>query len=138
MKIELKTASTQEEKTQIYNFRYQVYVKEMKIFQDVADHQKGELKSETDHTGRLIYASLEGKVIGAIRMHLGKDYPMPLEFYNTYNLFRFCSVLRPEAMAVITRFMIAPAFRGTRVSFLLIKEVARICITQDRSLSRKI
>ncbi len=57
MNTTIKIAATEAEREAIYRLRYEVYVEEMQIFGDVADHTRRMLIGPNDADARLMYAT---------------------------------------------------------------------------------
>ena len=123
-------AETDEERDRIYRLRYEVYVEEMRIFGDVADHEQRHLKGQNDAGARLLYAKCGDEIVASMRLNLGKDAMFSEELEQTYNLNRFRPAIHDANMLVLTRFMVKNAYRGGNLAFLMIEEVARLCIRE--------
>ena len=126
MNIEINVATTDAERDAIYRLRYEVYVEEMHIFGDVADHERRMLIDANDADARLLYATIDGEYVGTVRLNLGKDAPFSDEFEQTYNFERFRPAATDDQMMALTRFIVKGGFRGSPVAFHLIEECARI------------
>lgn len=127
MDFTLHIAQTQAEREAIYRLRYEVYVEEMQVFNDVADHSRRMLYGENDTDAWLMYAKLGDELIGSLRLNLGKYGCFSDELEDTYDLQRFRSAIADEQLLVLTRFMVRKAYRGSQLSFRMIEEVAEIC-----------
>ncbi len=127
MDFTIHIAQTQAEREAIYRLRYEVYVEEMHIFNDVADHEQRMLYGENDAGARLMYAKVGDELIGSLRLNLGKDGQFSNELEQTYDLQRFRSAINDDQLLVLTRFMVRKAYRGSQLSFRMIEEVAEIC-----------
>ena len=123
-------AETPEEREAIYRLRYKIYVEEMHIFKDDADHEQKILFGEDDATARLLYAKLDGEIIGALRLNLGCDAPFSEQLDTRYNLSLFRDTIKDGRMMVLTRFIIAEPYRNTTLGFNMIGQVAETCIRE--------
>ena len=130
MNTTIQIATTDAERRAIFRLRYTVYVEEMQIFGDVADHKLGTLSDSNDPTARLMYATVDGEVVGTLRLNLGKDASFSEEFNQTYNLARFRPAASDEQMMILTRFMVKEEYRGTPLAFQMICEIARIGVEE--------
>ena len=135
MNVSYHYAHTQEELDAIYRLRYEIYVEEMQIFGDVADHQNRMLYDLNDANSRLLYATINGEVIAALRLNLGKDAPFSEELERTYNLNRFRSAIDDSQVLVLTRFMVRPQYRGTSLAHHMICQVAELCLQECIEIS---
>jgi len=123
MNVELHVAERADEREAIFGLRYRVYVEELGIYGHKADHERRQLSDEYDEGSRLIYASVEGKVVGTVRAHIGADGPLPESYRRTYDTERFADLVAPGRMGVMTRCMVASELRGSLVAFKLIARV---------------
>lgn len=73
MNVTLTVATTEAEREAIYRLRYEIYVEEMNIFGDGADHAQRRLEDANDATARLMYAAIDGEVVGSMRLNFGAD-----------------------------------------------------------------
>lgn len=120
--IEIKQATTEEEKLEITKLRYQIYVDEMKVYKEKADHKKGVLSDELDATNRLLYASKDSNMIGAISLVMGSDAPIPNDLAHIFDLNRFKQEIPESKMAVAIRLVTLPDHRSSTLPFRLMAE----------------
>jgi len=128
-------AETQAEIDAIYRLRYEVYVEEMHIFGDVADHENRMLTGPNDENARLLYATIDGEIVASLRLNLGKDAPFTEELEETYNLERFRTVADDSQLLVLTRFMVRPEYRGTSIAHQMICQVGELCLKEEIEIS---
>ncbi len=128
-------AASQEEREAIFRLRYRIYVEGMHIFEEEADHEQRMLFGENDETARLLYARIDGEIVGALRLNLGVDGAFTEEVKQTYNLDNFLPAINERRMLVITRFMVTEPYRGSVLGFNLIAEVAKTCIKEKIELA---
>lgn len=127
MDFTLHIAQTQAEREAIYRLRYEVYVEEMHVFNDIADHERRMLYGDNDNNAWLMYAKIGDELIGSLRLNLGKSGRFSDELEETYDLQRFRKVIDDDQLLVLTRFMVRKAYRGSQLSYRMIEEVAEIC-----------
>lgn len=130
MNATIKIAATETEREAIYRLRYEVYVEEMQIFGDVADHTRRMFRGPNDADARLMYATIDGETIATMRLNLGTDAPFSQEFDATYHLDLFRPAITDEQVMIFTRFMVKQEYRGTPVAFLMLCEAARISLRE--------
>jgi CRP-like cAMP-binding protein/predicted GNAT family N-acyltransferase len=130
--IQVRDATTVEEREAIYRLRYEVYVEELGEFRDVADHARRMLRDPGDETARHLYAKVFDQVVGALRYHLGQDGPFSPEEEAIYDLPRFRSVASDRQMATLSRFNAIKDFRSTLVPFELL--LRSIPFTPDKEI----
>jgi predicted GNAT family N-acyltransferase len=131
--IKISIATTVQEKTEIYHFRYQIYVEEMSKELTEADHENKLLYDELDEEAIQLAAKIGTKIIATVRIHIGQlaDFPpvlieqLSLNIFQNYNAnqkFSFCSKL-----------MVSPAYRNSPATYLI---TARCCeLSNNQSVS---
>ena len=127
MDFTLHIAQTEAEREAIYRLRYEIYVEEMHVFNDIADHERRMLYGENDNNAWLMYAKIGDELIGSLRLNLGKYGCFSDELEDTYDLQRFRKAIDDDQLLVLTRFMVRKAYRGSQISYRMIEEVAEIC-----------
>lgn len=135
MNVSYHYARTQAEIDAIYRLRYEVYVEEMHIFGEVADHQNRMLHDHNDEHGRLLYARVDGEIVASMRLNLGKDAPFTDELKQTYNLDRFLEAIEYDQLLVLTRFMVRDDYRGSSIAHQMICQVGELCLQEDIEIS---
>jgi predicted GNAT family N-acyltransferase len=131
----VRLARAASELTQIYRLRYEVYVEEMNTFGAVADHSARLLRDPGDDGSRLLTASLDGRVIGTLRLTFGSDGPFGADVEDTYSLTLFAGVAQPTDMVVFSRLIVARAHRRGPVPGRLLAAGARMTYDQDAELA---
>ena len=119
--FEIRLASTAAELAAIYQFRYEVYVEEMRFNQNYADHANRSVQDPLDYTGYNFAAYLHGKLAGALRLNLTRR--SDVGYYEELFDMRSAGQHHPDATSICTRFMIAPRSRGTTLTLRLMKAV---------------
>lgn len=117
--IEIKIATTDKEIKEIVRLRYEVYVEEMGVYTNLANHAERVLTDERDSTDRLIYATEDGVLIGAGSVSMGSDFPISEELRTAYDFPRFEKNVSEKGMGAITRLVVKPSHRGSSVPFKL-------------------
>ena len=110
--LEVRVATTDDEREAVYRFRYDVYVEELGRYRAAADHERRRLADPEDARSWLVYATDGGEVIASFRITWGGD-GFSSRQVEQYQLAPFLAELPPEVMAVGERTMIAPRWRGT-------------------------
>ena len=131
MNTAIHIAETPAEREAIYKLRYQIYVEEMHIFGSVANHDEQLFIEETDAHARLIYATVNGEIVGSLRLNLGVDAPFSEEFEETYNLHLFRDNVSDDQLMVLTRFMVKEEYRGSAIAFRMIAEAGKVAIQHN-------
>jgi predicted GNAT family N-acyltransferase len=135
MNIRIAFAETDEQRDAVCRLRYDVYVREMHMFGDVADHAKSRLLDEDDAKGRLIYAEVDGEIVGGVRLNWGGDAPPSPEHRRTYGLDPFLGVVEAARILVVTRMIVRPSFRGGPLTVGLLRACAEFGRSQDTTLA---
>ena len=132
--MEIRFASTQDEREAILRLGYEIYVQDMG-WDDVGDHQRRVLEFPDDQTARFLYAAEGGRVVGAMRLHWGADAPFTDETVTTYGLSRFLEVVDRQYVFVVSRFMIVPEHRAGPLAALLMNGAAEFGLEHQGELA---
>jgi predicted GNAT family N-acyltransferase len=135
MDVQVRFARTEDEREAVYRLRYATYVEEMHLYTSQADHERRWLTDTEDATARLLYAEVEGQVVGTARLHLGRDGPLPEPVAGRFSLEHFAPLIPPEQVCVVGRFMVRRDMRGTAVPYRLIQENIRFQLDQGLELA---
>lgn len=135
MDVEVRFAGTEDEREAIYRLRYATYVEEMHLYRGKADHDRRWLRDAEDDTARLMYALVDGEVVGALRIHLGREDAIPESLTARFSLERFLALVPKEQLSVVGRFMVRRDMRGTAVPYRLIQESIRFQLEQGLELA---
>jgi predicted GNAT family N-acyltransferase len=120
MGLKIHLATDPEELEAIYRLRYRVYVEEMQFLGSVADHERRRVKDEDDAHGQVFAATLDGKLVGSIRMNFGADAPFSPDHLTTYRLDRFRDEVPDERMCIGSRLLVEPEHRGGTIPVKII------------------
>jgi len=108
-------AESEDEKAGVYRLRYDVYVKEMGRYRNVADDENRWLVEPEDATARIFYYGQDGKVVGTGRFSWGGDAPFSERQIEHYQIAPFLKELPRESLVVGERGMVVPELRGSDV-----------------------
>ena len=123
MTLEVFRAQTEQDREELFRFRYDVYVQEMGRYRRTADHEGRRLVEPEDDHSILYGAREDGQVVGTSRLTLGAD-GFSARQIDQYSLSPFLSEVPPRLMAVGERLMVAPHLRGGAVA-LQLRKLAR-------------
>jgi Cyclic nucleotide-binding domain len=115
MTVEVFRAQSEQDREELFRFRYDVYVEEMGRYRGVADHQGRRLVEPEDAHGMLYGAREDGQVVGTSRLSFGAEGFSPRQI-DQYGLGPFLSEVPARLMAVGERLMVAPQLRGSTVA----------------------
>src|SRR5262245_16251634 len=110
--IEFRIATTDEERTALYRFRYRVYVEEMGRYRDTADHERQMLIDEEDERSWNFVAWDGDQVVASNRLTWG-PHGFSDRQIEEYRLAPFLAELPASVLVVGERTMVAPEYRGT-------------------------
>jgi hypothetical protein len=115
MAFEFFRAESDQDREDVFRFRYTVYVEELGRYRGIADHEGRRLvEPEDDHS--VIYGAREGgRVVGTGRVTFGKD-GFSARQIEQYSLGPFLADLPAELLAVGERSMVVPELRGSTLN----------------------
>jgi len=112
-----------EDQTPLRRFWYDTYVEEMGRDRDQADHEKRELPDARSEIGEVIVAEVDGKVVGTLICT--PSWTQALGDYEAlYNMQRLGQD-HPNNSGIITKLMVAPEYRRSRLSIRIACELYR-------------
>jgi Cyclic nucleotide-binding domain len=115
MTVELFRAESEEDREEIFRFRYSVYVEEMGRYRRGADHQGRRLVEPEDAHSVIYGAREDGRVVGTGRITFGAD-GFSARQIDQYSLRPFLDEVPAELMSIGERLMVAPDLRGSDIS----------------------
>ena len=115
---QIQLATTEKTKDAVYRFRYNIYVKEMKFFQEIADQKRAMLKDELDENGDVFIALKNDEIIGTVASNYSSTSNIAKyeKLYEMVNLGKF----HPRKTSIATKLMVAPKYRGSYLAVRLI------------------
>jgi predicted GNAT family N-acyltransferase len=123
-------AETPEERQQIYQFRYRVYVEEMNKNPRGVNHAERILKDELDDTATLLYLIIDGEIAATLRRNVLSDSPLPETIHSALEIDRFTSAFPKSALSFSSRFMVAPKYRNSSVAGAIVVEAYKLAREQ--------
>jgi len=120
--IMVSIAQTPEEKMEVYRFRYRVYIEEMNLQIETANHRIRVVSDELDKNAILLYAKASGKIIGTQRINIGRidDFPSDLARFLCLEKFQnYFSNQHQAFFAYTSKLMVASHYRNSPVLHLL-------------------
>jgi hypothetical protein len=110
--FDIRLLETEAEREAAYRLRYELYVEDQGLFGDQADHERRWLRDKKDNDGATCLAKLDGVPVGTARLNWGGDGEFTRENRETYDLDAFLDIVDPHDMAVGSRMVVRPEFRG--------------------------
>ena len=117
--FEVRIATTDEELSKLFAFRYRIFVQELGKPIRHADHANCLLTDKFDPLATQLYVRDGEKIAGALRIINGRSHACPQMGHN-FALSRF-SPFRDEHFSFTSRLFILPEYRGTRAFITLVK-----------------
>jgi GNAT superfamily N-acetyltransferase len=116
---EYKVCKYHETPRELFNFRYKIYVEELKRHQTYVQHELETIEDPLDPTGYQGIATENGKIIGCVRLNLAREGGVA--FYRKF--YQIDRLPHSEQMtaSICTRYMVTPEYRRTRVPLELLK-----------------
>ncbi len=130
MLIHVRFAETQADQTAIYRLRYQIYIEELRR-KEPADHDRRLMPDPPGRKSRLLLTEHDGAVIGTLRLDWGGDGQFSAEDRVIYRLDELERIVRPEQIAIFSRFMTALDYRGGDAPGLLIDAMIRFVLAHQ-------
>ena len=115
MAVEVFRAQSDQDREELFRFRYEVYVEEMGRYRRTADHQGRRLVEPEDAHSVLYGAREDGQVVGTTRLTFGAD-GFSARQVDQYSLGPFLSDAPARLMAVGERLMVVARLRGSPVA----------------------
>lgn len=134
MDIDLKFATTEEDRADVYRFRYKLYVEEQGLFKKVADHERRFLTDEYDEKSHILIARMDGETVGTARITWGADTTFTQKTRDTYEFEHFAGAVDERDIVVATRLLVRQDMRGGMLAFQLIWTFIEFCAKNNVEL----
>lgn len=118
-------ATTPQEKERIYQFRYRVYVEEMRKQPREANHSQKTLTDAFDDTAMLFYITQGEEIIATLRRNFLDSSPLSESLDRGLVISRFASAFPFSALSLSSRLMVAPAWRNLAMIGAIVLEAYR-------------
>jgi GNAT superfamily N-acetyltransferase len=105
----------------LYRFRYQVYVEDQGFSPPGADHSERTLTDPLDDCSFQYAIVSEGQVVGSLRATLLSDLDFPKPLITRFRMEEAIERFGRSVICTTSRFIIARAYRGSRVSLRLME-----------------
>ena len=115
----IRLAIHDEDRAAAYRLRYELYVEDQKLFADEADHECRWLCDEYEGSSQIFIAVHDGRVIGSSRITLGGETVLSQESREAYNFACFAGIVDERDIAICTRLVVHPEYRGGHLAFRL-------------------
>jgi predicted GNAT family N-acyltransferase len=120
MSVAITVASTELERERCFALRYRVYVEEQGRQPKGADHDRKLDRNADDETGTLLCASIDGELVGTVRIHHGATGGIPPFVSDACDVPRLAEETPLAQIAAMSRLAVDARHRGgtTVVSLL--------------------
>src|SRR5688572_6621386 len=119
MRVQIREASTPDDREAVFRFRYRVYVEEMGRVQQYVDHRARRVEVPLDRRAEVLAAWDGAEVVGTVRFNYagrgGLGY-----YVGLYGMERFAPFF-PARTCVTTKLMVASRLRNTTLGLRLCK-----------------
>lgn len=117
MRTTIRLATSQVDLRALFAFRYRIYVEEMRRPQKHADHVHRMIRDPLDDTAHNFVAWESGEAVGCVRVNFAIDGG--LDYYRDLLRMDVLSERYPVGVALCTRLMILPKYRGSPLALRL-------------------
>ncbi|MDH3742281.1 MAG: cyclic nucleotide-binding domain-containing protein [Hyphomicrobiales bacterium] len=117
--IDVRFATSPDDREAVYRFRYRIYVEEMGRYASIADHQGKRLVEDDDASSHLLTAWQGDDLVGTARLIWGGDAPFTARQIEQYDLAGFRNAVPDDQMIIGERFMIEPSLRGSDLLYCI-------------------
>ena len=125
MELIIRPAETQQDRQKVFQFRYNVYVKEMNVPQPYADHARQTIVEPLDAHAKIMAAFAGEEVVGTVRANTGRD--SDLGYYpDLYGMKDFARGAYPDRTSITTKFMVSTEYRNTTLAYRLAAAIYRL------------
>jgi hypothetical protein len=118
MAVQIRMVETSDELLAVCRFRYDIYVQEMGLNPNEADHAQGIIRDSLDESGQIFMAIENGQVVGTVRSNLASctNFGPDVDRFEMEQFGRFF----PNRVGMTTRLMVSSRYRsgilGTRLA----------------------
>ena len=112
--LAIKPVSSLAELMEVYRFRYKIYCEEMRRPQSYADHLRKTISDPLDACAMNFAAWESDRIVGVVRVNLARDMKLS-DYEELYQMGTFADA-HPDRTAIVTRMMIEPQKRGSRLA----------------------
>lgn len=129
--IAVHVAESQLEKREVYRFRYQVFVEEMKKSIKIAEQNAGMLIDPMDDQSLLLYAHNDTGIVGTLRLTFGNAGQFPQELAEIFCMeqFQMLGGDTDKKLCLTTKLAIKEGFRGSQVLYMLMSKAYELART---------
>lgn len=121
----VKIAIAPEEREQIFRFRYQIYVEEMRKKPQTADHIRRTITDLLDESGILLYSTHEDQIIATLRRNFLDDAELPQTIQQRFSITEFTAAFPKQKLSLSTRLMVDPKWRRSTAVGAIVAEAYR-------------
>ena len=120
---EIRRAQTDADRAAAYNLRYELYVAQQGLFQDVADHERRWLVEAVDEHAEIWVAETGGEIVGTARLHWGREAPFHREAREAFDIDAFTDIVDEAEIGIASRLLVTPEHRGGPLPILISRDM---------------
>ena len=135
MGLRVTKVRTAEERDRLFEFRYRIYVEELRIPTSQADHATRRLMDPLDECSTSYVLLDQEQVAGELRVTWLADVPDSTEIIESFAMQPAIEAFGPEAICKTSRFILDPKWRQGTAIYLLMKTVYEECWEQGARLN---
>ncbi len=135
MGLRVTTVRTTAERERLFEFRYRIYVEELRIPTSQADHATRRLMDPLDECSTSYVLLDQEQVAGELRVTWLADVPDSTAIIDTFAMQPAIEAFGPEAICKTSRFILDPKWRQGTAILLLMKTVYEECWEQGARLN---
>ncbi len=117
MAIRVRAVETAEEAQAVFRLRYDVYIQELERSQRYADHGRRTIEEPLDHSGKLLAAYQDDRVVGTLRINYARTCNLS-EYESLYQMQR-AGAAHPDYTSITTKLLVAADHRNTTLAYRL-------------------
>lgn len=129
-RVEVGIVASRDEREAVERFRYEVYVRELGRYRATADHEHQRLADPEDDHSWILFAAVDGEVVGTTRVTWGGVGFSPRQI-EQHQLAPFLAEIPAARMCVGERTMIAARWRGSDLFPALTAPCERLTLDHD-------
>lgn len=125
---DISFAADDAQRQSVYRLRYDEYCIAQGLLRERADHTARMLRESEDADAHLMTATQDGVLLGTMRLQWGGDAPFGAEMEETFDIAALAEDLRPDQIAVGSRFVLNPDARGGRLMVRMMGACVDFCL----------
>ena len=126
MSVQIRRATSKEDREIVGRLTYDVYVEERRFDFGEADHEGRTMRGEADDACDFFIAWVDRRPVGSIRIELGSRSHYGPHDREVYGIERFASLVAHSQTCLVSRLLVIPELRSTAAPFLLMRAATEL------------